>query len=202
MNYPTLLPARFGSSLKQAQQPTQGCRKNLSCLYGIVAPVRGTGVSRNSTDLSLDPTVVTFEEFYAVEFDGQARRAVLLLGDSEAAFDVVQTAFVAVLQRYDQVSEPGRYLNTAVLNGCRDHARRTRVRQIHTSTGDEPATITDTEVLSDVLMQLPFNQRAAVVLKFYGGLNENEIAERLECPPGSIGPWIHRALNTLGRKLT
>lgn len=163
--------------------------------------MRGIGVSRNSTDLSLDPTVVSFEEFYAVEFDEQARRAVLLLGDREAAFDVVQTAFVAVFQRYDEVSEPGRYLNTAVLNGCRDHARRTKVRRIHAASSDEP-TIAGYEILSDVLMQLPFNQRAAVVLKFYGGLNENEIAERLECPPGSIGPWIHRALKTLGRKLT
>lgn len=58
------------------------------------------------------------------------------------------------------------------------------------------------DVVHDALRALPFNQRAAVVLRFYGRLTVAEIAEALGCPPGSVGPWIHRALQTLPRTLS
>jgi DNA-directed RNA polymerase specialized sigma24 family protein len=44
---------------------------------------------------------------------------------------------------------------------------------------------------------LPFNQRAVVVLRFYVGLNNVEIAEALGCATGSVGPWLDRALKQL-----
>jgi RNA polymerase sigma factor (sigma-70 family) len=58
------------------------------------------------------------------------------------------------------------------------------------------------EVLFDVLARLPFNQRAAVVMRYFAGMTEHEIADALDARPGSIGPWIHRALNTLRKELS
>ena len=55
----------------------------------------------------------------------------------------------------------------------------------------------DAEPIADLLDTLPFNQRAAVVLKFYVGLSNDEIADALDCPPGSVGPWLDRALKQL-----
>jgi DNA-directed RNA polymerase specialized sigma24 family protein len=40
-----------------------------------------------------------------------------------------------------------------------------------------------------------------VVLRFYGGLTTEEIAQALGCAPGSVGPWITRALTKLRKAL-
>lgn len=145
----------------------------------------------------------SFAEFYAVEQDQQVRRAALLLGSDAAAHDVVHDAMVEVLRRWPKLEQPGGYLNRAVLNGCRDAARRGAVRQralhrmvpVGVSSG-EP------ELLDDVLAELPFNHRAAVVLRYFVGMSTTEIAEALGCAPGSVGVWINRALKRMREVLT
>lgn len=42
-------------------------------------------------------------------------------------------------------------------------------------------------MLDDALHALPFVQRGAVVLRFYGGLSIHEIAHALDCSPGTAG---------------
>ena len=151
------------------------------------------------------PRATEFALFYANELDGQVRRAFLLVGSNEAANDVVHDAFVAVYRRWDEIERPGPYLNRALLNGCRDLARRRRRRRterlsaVAASTGDA-AEISDR--LDDVLERLPFNQRAAIVLRFYGQLSVTEIAEALDCPSGSVGPWIDRGLKQMRKALS
>lgn len=154
----------------------------------------------------------SFEDFYRQEHDGQVRRAYLLLGDPATAHDVVASAFVAVYQRWDQIERPGPYLNRCVLNGCRDVGRR-RVRERAVgwipaaadgppSTGDRVASTRDAaDEVSDLLGALPFRQRAAIVLRFYGGCSEAEIAEQLGCRPGTVGSLIHRGLRLLRAQL-
>lgn len=56
-------------------------------------------------------------------------------------------------------------------------------------------------MLFDVLARLPFNQRAAIVMRYFAGMTEREIADALDTSPGSIGPWIHRALTTMRKEL-
>jgi RNA polymerase sigma factor (sigma-70 family) len=157
---------------------------------GDVEPV-GAGVDRAS-----------FGDFYRLELDGQVRRAVLLLGSNDIANDVVHDAFIAVYDRWDTLEDPGPYLHTTVLNRCRGiHRQRSRQRRLLPRLVDRSATAPLDEPLDDVLGQLPFNQRAAVVLRFYGGLSTEEIAEELGCAPGSVGPWITRALAKLRKAL-
>jgi RNA polymerase sigma factor (sigma-70 family) len=143
-----------------------------------------------------------FEDFYRVELDRQVRRAVLLLGSNDAANDVVHDAFIAVYLRWDSLDEPGPYLHKAVLNGRRGvHRKRARHQRAlpRLLVSDAPAS--PDEPLDDLLARLPFNQHAAVVLRFYGGLTTEEIARELDCAAGSVGPWITRALATLRKAL-
>jgi RNA polymerase sigma factor (sigma-70 family) len=145
---------------------------------------------------------VDFTQFYEREHAGQVRRAALLLGSDDAANDVVHDALAAVYQRWSSIDDPGPYLNRAVLNGCRDVGRRAvrdrrTNRRLHTVAGAEPA-----DPLFDVLASLPFNQRAAVVLRFYVGMTEREIAVALGASPGSVGPWINRALAKMRKELS
>lgn len=145
---------------------------------------------------------VEFQNLYLDEFDRQVRRAALLVGSSELANDLVQDTFVSLYRRWDSIKDPGPYLHRAVLNACRDHGRR-RVRdQKLVRVLSDPPEDTDTpELLWDVLATLPFNHRAALVLRYYGQLTEREIADQLGCRQGSVGPWIRRGLNTMRKAL-
>lgn len=145
----------------------------------------------------------SFEVFYRRELAAQVRRAALILGDDSAANDVVHDAFTTLFARWGSVTEPGPHLQRMVLNGCRDHGRRTqRFHRLlprlatNTSTSAQPS-----EILWDVLAGLPFNQRAVVVLRFYESLTEAEIAAVLDCPAGSVGPSITRGLAKMRKGL-
>lgn len=156
---------------------------------------------------SLEPTPtpvpVDFRAFYEREHDVQVRRAFLMTGSNDQANDVVHDAMVGVFERWGQLDNPGGYLNKSVINGCRDVARRSSSRRglvhaLRPISNDEP----DHPILDDAIAGLPFNQRAALVLRFYGGWTADEIAKTLDCSSNSVGPWITRALNTLRKELS
>ena len=155
-----------------------------------------------------------FSGFYERELADQVRRATLLIGDHDAARDLVHDAFVEVYRRWHRLREPGPYLHTAVLNRCRDHGRRaqrwSRPRPVpptgdqpstddQPSTGDQPTT---DDGLWDALQQLPFNHRAVLVLRFHHQLTNDEIATTLGCAVGSVGPWMQRGLARLRKDLS
>ena len=143
----------------------------------------------------------SFADFYRFELDGQVRRAGLMLGSSAAANDVVHDAFLQVFRRWSTIDQPGPYLNRAVLNGCRDFGRRrgrdARLPPRLVDRASEPPQ----ESLADALATLSFNQRAAIVLRYYVGLSVAEIADVLNCPPGTVGPWITRGLKRLRQEI-
>lgn len=142
-----------------------------------------------------------FVEFYELEHAAQVRRAYLLVRSNELANDIVHDAMVGVWRRWP-LANPAGYLSQAVLNGCRDAGRRrlsrnTLVGRLRPNPTDRPPS----EHLDDMLAALPYNQRAAVVLRYYCGWSTAEIAEALDCPANSIGPWISRALARMRKEL-
>jgi RNA polymerase sigma factor (sigma-70 family) len=157
--------------------------------------------------VSVNPRLVLvdnddFSAFYQRELVLQVKRATVLLRSSEAANDVVHDAMVQVYRRWGELQEPGGYLNRAVINGCRDAARRRRTATRHQHQLVRPdATDATEDPLDDLFDRLPFQQRAAVVLRYYADLSHREIAEALGCPAGSVGPWIDRALRSLKEQL-
>jgi RNA polymerase sigma factor (sigma-70 family) len=139
-----------------------------------------------------------FSEFYEREHAIQVRRAVVLVRSNEAANDLVHDAMIEVFTRWSALDEPGGYLNRAVLNRCRDFERRSRThRRLLSRLVDGDSQPGPQEPLGELFDRLPFKQRAAVVLRYYSGLTIAEIAEALDCPQGSVGPWIDRALKSL-----
>ena len=141
-----------------------------------------------------------FTAFYRRERGGQVRRATLLIGDDHAAQDLVHDAFAEVYVRWDTLDDPGPYLSVAVLNGCRNRARHiaAAARKLPLLLADP---VPEDEELWDAVQRLPFNQRAAIVLRFHHRMPEREIAEVLGCSPGSVGPWLYRALDRLRKEL-
>jgi len=151
----------------------------------------------------VDPASRDFEAFYEQHHGVQVRRAYLLVRSTELANDIVHDAMVGVWRRWPNLKNPGGYLSQAVLNGCRDAGRRRAshkviIRRLRPNAADRA----ESEVLDDVLAALPFNQRAAVVLRYYGGWSTTEIAAALDCSVNSIGPWTTRALATMRKELS
>jgi len=158
-------------------------------------------------DVAVAAGRAAFETFYDAEFDPMVRVAFLIVGSTETAEELVQDAFIRVHQRWCELDTPQAYLRTAVVNGCRDRIRR-RVRwrqripilaaepnaSAHSKHPEPSGERTD---LVAALRTLPLRQRSALVLRFYGGFNEAEIATTLGVQPGTVKSLIHRGLENL-----
>jgi RNA polymerase sigma factor (sigma-70 family) len=139
-------------------------------------------------------TPATFSELYAAEFLPLVRLATLLTGRVETARDIVQDAFVQLHVRWASVRRPSAYVRRSVVNGCNSfHRRQRRVGDAY----PEPTTTLDVDDTLTTLSALKPTPRAIVVLKFYEGRSEHEIAAIVGCRPGSVGPTLQRALATL-----
>ena len=69
--------------------------------------------------------------------------------------------------------------------------------------GADPESLTEWEhELDDSLRRLPYDQRAVVVLRYWLGLSEAEIAESLGCRPGTVKSRHSRALRILRKELS
>jgi RNA polymerase sigma-70 factor (sigma-E family) len=148
-------------------------------------------------------TFRTIEDVYAAEQTPMLRLATLLCGSTTQAHDVVQDAFANLLVKWDRVDQPGAYLRRSVVNGALGRRRR-RGREHLT---DRPPTSSDGPghdrvELADALAALPRRQRAAIVLRFYFGVPDRDIADALECKVGTVASLVHRGLEQLRGQLT
>ena len=142
-----------------------------------------------------------FSDFYRSEYPGMVRLATSLTGDIDRAEDVVQDAFTRIHSRYPSLDRPGGYLRTAVVNLCRDRQRRGVLEHreaFRPASGS--LTLQATEMI-DVLMRLPFRQRAVLVLRYWGDWTEAEIAQAVGCRPGSVKSHASRGLAALRKEI-
>jgi RNA polymerase sigma factor (sigma-70 family) len=131
------------------------------------------------------------------------RLAHVMTGSNQAAEDLVQDAFIRVHRHWRRVEHPVPYLRTAVVNGCRTWHRR-RALERDRRPDPAPLVVEDPEIDETLgaLAELTARQRAAVVLRFYGGLPDAEIANVLGCREPTVRSLVHRALQQLKEVLT
>lgn len=146
------------------------------------------------------------ESLYASEYRPLVRMASLLVDDVGTAEDVVQDAFVrASLRRLDDPDKALPYLRSCVLNGARSVLRRRRVaaafrweRAGQSSGADVEAMEHDRhDRIVRALRSLPGRQRECLVLRYYGGLSEAEIASALGISAGSVKTHCHRGIQAM-----
>lgn len=157
-----------------------------------------------------EPDEAAFARLYADQFAPLVRLAVLLVGSTAAAEDVVQESFARLHGRFHRIDEPRAWLRVAVVNASRNERRRLgRLRRYLSrqapGTGDlagvgPPPEPVDARLLA-ALRRLPADQRAVVVLRYYLGLPEAEIASSLGVRPGTVKSRSHRALAQLRAEL-
>jgi RNA polymerase sigma-70 factor (sigma-E family) len=145
------------------------------------------------------------------------RLAVLLVDDQPTAEDIVQDVFARLQGRRAQGAGDGQslaYVRAAVLNGCRSHLRRRalgrRLAGVHGKPLDQVTQDSaEQEVLRseerrqvfDALAALSSRRREVLVLRYYVGLSEAEIAEVLGVSTGTVKSTAARGLAALARKL-
>lgn len=143
-----------------------------------------------------------FADFYRREYPAAVRLAGLLTRSGAAADDVVQDAMATVYARYEDLDNPGGYLRVTVVNACRrwHRSNERESRRLRLVGMAEPA-VPEIEVMTDALARLPHRQRSVLVLRYWAGLSEREIAETLGCRPGTVKSLASRALATLRKEV-
>jgi RNA polymerase sigma-70 factor (sigma-E family) len=156
---------------------------------------------------------MTFEEFAGHRLPGLLRYAVLLTGDPDQARDLVQDALIRALVKWRRVraaDDPYAYVRAIVTNEFLSRRRRKAVRTVPLTfealdgpaAPDRPDNYEERADLWQRLAALPRQQRTVLVLRYYEGLTDAEIADVLGCRPGTVRGYAARALAALRVELT
>jgi RNA polymerase sigma-70 factor (sigma-E family) len=154
-----------------------------------------------------------FDAFAARELPWLLRYAVMLTGDRELARDLVQDVMLKAHSRWERVSaadRPRLYVRTMITHAFLSWRRRWSVRNVLLGSieltdgppvADHSAAIVERSELWQLLATLPRQQRAVLVLRYYEGLTDAEIAAVLNCSEGTVRGYHSRALATLRGRL-
>jgi RNA polymerase sigma-70 factor (sigma-E family) len=160
-------------------------------------------------EVELEPSRARrMELLYSRHANSAGRLAYLLTGDRPLAEDIAQEAFVRAFGRLTAMRRPdafGTYLRQSVINLTRKHWRRT-MSETRYLTREGPREVARSTELPDLatrdevwraLQRLPYEQRAALVLRFFEDLSERDAAAALRCPRGTLKSRVSRALETM-----
>jgi RNA polymerase sigma factor (sigma-70 family) len=141
---------------------------------------------------------VDLRALYTAHWRYLVRLAVLLVDDVASAEDVVQDAFVALHKRSGSLRDPDAAL------------RRRQVARKHLKVAEPEATVAADHavLLRDehraalaAVRNLPRHQREVLILRYWSGLSEREIAQALGISAGSVKSAASRGLAALQKVL-
>ena len=148
-----------------------------------------------------------FSDFMHGRWSQLVRLGYGLTGDRQLAEDLAQTAFAKAYASWGRVrraDNPDAYLRRIVVNANSTRFRKVRVDEVLTAVVPELMAAAenadrrgDRDALMTALMQLPYGQRAAVVLRYWLDLSETETAAILGCSVGNVKSQSSRALAKL-----
>ena len=134
------------------------------------------------------------------------RTAYLIVRDRQLAEDLTQSAFIRAYERIAQFDSEARFgpwfLRSVANDAIKavERAQRTlpldrdadETSPTNTLADDAPGPLAMLEAAEDaaaiwaLLGRLPARQRAVTVLRYYDGLTDAEIADRLDTPPATV----------------
>lgn len=154
----------------------------------------------------------TLADLYRDHRMRMVRLAVLLVDDPGTAEDVVQEAFTGLHRHWAGLRDEAAavaYLRTAVVNGSRSVLRRRRTardyvppHQVNARSAESLAMLSaEHAAVVDALGMLPPRQREVLVLRYYGGMSEAEIADATGISRGTVKSTASRALDAVQRAM-
>lgn len=173
------------------------------------------GRASNRFGAATEPTRAELAEvLFRRHYAELLRLGVVMLGDREAAEDVVQEAFVSLHRHRRSLRDPAAaeaYLRSAVLNGCRSWVRRQVTRRAprplmvvpeqQQSPEDMAIGRADVGSLVAVMRTLARRQREVLACRYVLEMSVAETAQLLEISEGSVKAHAHRGLQALQRRI-
>ncbi|MFD7024437.1 RNA polymerase sigma factor [Promicromonospora sukumoe] len=167
-------------------------------------------------DVGPPSATVTLDDLVRTHLPGLVRYATVLVGDQHTAADLVQEVLLRAHQRWHRITltdRPDLYLRRMVTNEHLSWRRRWHVRMIRPTAddalvdhagagGDHAENLAQRDAMWRRLAQLPPRQRTVLVLRYYEGLADVEIATVLDTSPATVRSHAARALTTLRRTET
>ncbi len=136
------------------------------------------------------------------------RFATLLAGDVRGGEDLLQSMLEKIYPRWAAGHPPDDgygYARTALLHAAQRSWRRRQANpEVLLANPPETPTIDPDddpllrEALLRALRQLPKRQRSVVVLRYFDGYTEGQVAKLLGCSVGTVKTHAHRGLQRLG----
>ena len=140
---------------------------------------------------------VDFESYVREHYCALRRLGFLLCADWATADDLVQTALIRCERRWRLVEDPHPYVRRAVVNAASTWRLRRRLEAPLSVMTEVPADEVGSEdrlALLAALRGLPLGQRQVLVLRYYEGLAEAEIATTLGIGLGTVKSRASRGL--------
>nr|WP_067506336.1 sigma-70 family RNA polymerase sigma factor [Actinoplanes sp. TFC3] len=170
--------------------------------------VSGSRTRSCDTAGPVDTGPPAINELYHARRLSLVRLAVLMVDDLATAEDIVQDVFAALYRKHGAwlrtVADPDAYLTSGVMNAARSALRRRRTARAYVPPPPRVVPAAEEEVLGredrevlDALARLTARQRQVMVLRYWSGLSEQEIAETLKVSRGTVKSTANRALTIL-----
>ena len=178
--------------------------------------VRRAGVTMQAADEVRESVAPSRDAAISALFLAEAPRLLaigeLLVGDRSVAEDLVQDAFVTLYRRWLWLRDreaAASYLMGAVIRGARltlrqRYAARDAVRRMELERHQQPPSPETAALMGEeraavtrALQTLSLRQRQVIVLRYYAGRSESEIADTLGISRGSVKRHASRGLASL-----
>ena len=147
--------------------------------------------------------------FVRARYGSLLRTAFLLCGDRGKAEDLVQTTLAKTIVAWPRLQRSegiDHYVQRVLVNTYVTSRRRRSWweqplgRLVESQARDEYVGVEQRDLLRRALDGLPPRQRAAVVLRFYEDLSEQDTAHALGCSVGTVKSLSSRGLQTLRKQ--
>ena len=167
----------------------------------------GVGVG-DRAGAQVDPRAASFARLTSARLAACYRLAAAILGDAVEAEDATHDAAVRAWQRWASLRDESKFdqwFGRILINECRDRLRRRKSELRRPlpvgGPGAGPADLGDSlaerQALAEALDRLEPEHRIVIVLRFYQGLDDREIAVRTRARPGTVKSRMHYALRAL-----
>jgi RNA polymerase sigma-70 factor (sigma-E family) len=151
---------------------------------------------------------VTFEEFVASRLDALIRYATVVTWDPHLAEDITQDVLVRAQARWSKIGRldaPEQYVKRMVLNQFLTWRRRRAAQLVFVPTlegmtphePDRTDAVDARDLTRRLIAGLPPKQRAAIALRYYEDLTDEQIAKLLGCRTGTVRSYLSRGLAAL-----
>lgn len=172
-----------------------------------------------NAETTLPPPSGDLERIFRQHHSQVVGTAYRVTGSAQDAEDVLQTVFLRLLRRRDEIDlspSPGSYLHRAAVNAALDLMRsRSRSRSIPLDELDEPPPggagddpdrrQQDREVrrgLRQAILTLSPRSAAIFTMRFLDGTRNREIAQAMGMSQAAVGVALHRARNQVKKELS